>query len=138
MPTRTLRVAATISLLAGRTACAENTDSPNKAIDKPDCGSGSAVSVRYAVSSERLYLESNDNGSTRGGCKTLTDIWKYLDGKEPLFAVDRKSGDVSSTVTGTWLLTKTLYVKDGITLQVIHTFFALCWNALHAVPIAAR
>lgn len=49
---------------------------------------------------------------------TLTEIWEDLDGSAPLYAVDPDSGDVSDSVTGTWLLTETLYVEDGITLQV--------------------
>lgn len=53
---------------------------------------------------------------------TLTEIWENLDGSAPLYAVDPDSGDVRNTVTGTWLLTETLYVEDGITLQVTHIF----------------
>ncbi|CAN0536600.1 unnamed protein product, partial [Laminaria digitata] len=67
--------------------------------------------------SARLYLESRD-GSTRGGCVTLQQIWEEQGGKEPLYAVDPDTGDISDTVTGTWLLTEELFVEDGITLQV--------------------
>ena len=121
----TFRLALVASLLAGRAADAADTTSPNDAIDKPDCDSSITVSIRYASSSERLYLESDD-GSTRGGCMTLTEIWDERGGKAPLYAVDPDSGDVSDTVTGTWLLTETLYVEDGITLQVINPRILFC------------
>ncbi|CAN0480771.1 unnamed protein product, partial [Laminaria digitata] len=108
-----------MSLLAAssRRAGAADTPSPNEAIAKPACDASAPVSIRYSSSSARLYLESGD-GSTRGGCVTLKGIWESRGGKAPLFAVDPVSGDVSSTVTGTWLLTESLYVEDGITLQV--------------------
>ena len=123
-----LRMAAIMSLLAARAANAADTASPNDAIDKPDCDSSITVSIRYSSSSERLYLESDD-GSTRGGCMTLTEIWEDLDGSAPLYAVDADSGDVSDTVTGTWLLTETLYVEDGITLQVTYTLsMSVCFH----------
>lgn len=57
---------------------------------------------------------------------TLTEIWDERGGKAPLYAVDPDSGDVSDTVTGTWLLTETLYVEDGITLQVINPRILFC------------
>eukprot|EP00904_Undaria_pinnatifida_P005798 jgi/Undpi1/2348/HiC_scaffold_13.g05731.m1 len=117
MATAMLRVAAALSLLAIKAADAADTASPNDAIDKPDCDSSITVSIRYSSSSERLYLESDD-GSTRGGCVTLTEIWEERGGKAPLYAVDPDSGDVSDTATGTWLLTESLYVEDGITLEV--------------------
>ena len=96
---------------------AADTESPNDPIAKPDCDSSITVSIRYSSSSERLYLESAD-GSTRGGCVTLTDIWEARSGKAPLYAVDPDSGDISDTATGTWLLQEALYVEDGITLKV--------------------
>lgn len=49
---------------------------------------------------------------------TLKGIWENRSGKAPLYAVDPVSGDVSDTATGTWLLTQSLWVEDGITLQV--------------------
>lgn len=112
-----LRTAAIMSLLASKSADAANTPSPNSAISKPKCKSSTKVSIRYSSTSKRLYLESAD-GSTRGGCVTLEEVWEDLDGSGPLYAVSSKSGDVSSTATGTWLLTESLYVEDGITLQV--------------------
>ena len=104
-------------LAASRKAGAVDTASPNVAIPKPECDPSLPVSIRYSSSSARLYLESAD-GSTRGGCVTLRDIWDSRRGKAPLFAVDPISGVVSSTATGTWLLRESLYVEDGITLQV--------------------
>ncbi|CAN0504450.1 unnamed protein product, partial [Scytosiphon promiscuus] len=112
-----LRAFAVMTLLAARGADAANTASKNKAIAKPSCKSSTKVSIRYSSTSKRLYLESAD-GKTRGGCVTLEDIWKDLDGSAPLYAVRSGSGEVSSSITGTWLLTESLYVEDGITLKV--------------------
>ena len=94
-----------------------DTASPNDPIPKPDCDSSLDTSIRYSGSSKRLYIESGD-GSTRGGCATLGDIWAFRRGQGPLYAVDARSGDISESETGTWLLTEELYVEDGITLQV--------------------
>ena len=113
----TFRVAAIMGLLAGTRAAAKNTASPNSAIPKPTCDPSLSVSLRYSHSSERLYVESA-NGSTRGGCITLTEIWEQLDGDGPLYAVKSSNGDISSSATGTWLLTEHLWIEDGITLQV--------------------
>ena len=107
-----------MSLVAAvRRADAADTASPNKAIAKPKCDSTVTVSIRYSPSSERVYLESAD-GVTRGGCVTLTQIWENMEGRAPLYPVKSGSGDLSSTTTGTWLLTESLWVEDGITLQV--------------------
>lgn len=111
------RTAAIMSLLAAKRAAAADTASPNSAIPKPACDSSRSVSLRYSSSSERLYVESAD-GSTRGGCITLTEIWEQLDGDGPLYAVKSSNGDISSSTTGTWLLTEHLWIEDGITLQV--------------------
>ena len=97
-------------------ASARDTSSPNKAISKPSCNKSIDVSVRYSGASDRLYIESA-NGRTRGGCITLKQIWERREGEGPLYAVD-KNGDISDKVTGRWLLTDDLYVKDGITLKV--------------------
>ncbi|CAN0426203.1 unnamed protein product, partial [Ectocarpus sp. 12 AP-2014] len=112
---------ALLGLLAATTrAAAADTASPNDPISKPDCDSDIEVSIRYAGTTKRLYLESAD-GETRGGCVTLGQIWENRAGKAPLYAVDPDSGDVSETATGTWLLTEELYVEDGITLKVYGT-----------------
>ncbi|CAM9816491.1 unnamed protein product [Ectocarpus sp. 6 AP-2014] len=105
-------------LAATSTAAAADTPSPNEPIPKPDCDSDIAVSIRYAGTTARLYLESADNGTTRGGCVTLGQIWESRAGNGPLYAVDPDSGNVSTNATGTWLLTEELYVEDGITLKV--------------------
>ncbi|CAM9820219.1 unnamed protein product, partial [Ectocarpus sp. 12 AP-2014] len=110
---------ALVGLLAATSiAAAADTPSPNEPIPKPDCDSDIEVSIRYAESTARLYLESADNGTTRGGCVTLGQIWESRAGKGPLYAVDPDSGNVSTNATGTWLLTEELYVEDGITLEV--------------------
>lgn len=107
-------VAANANLAA---AVVEDTASPNEPIPKPECDPDVAVSIRYAGTTGRLYLESSD-GETRGGCVTLGQIFEARAGKAPLYAVDPESGGVTETVTGTWLLTEELYVEDGITLKV--------------------
>ena len=129
MPTRTmLGTAASAATRAGvmaslllasskHQAGAMDTPSPNSPIVKPGCEANTTVSVRYSSSSARLYLESAD-GTTRGGCVTIRGIWEELDGSPPIYAVDPDSGDVSDSVTGTWLLSESLYVEDGITLKV--------------------
>ena len=106
-----------LSVAGANLAAAVDTPSPNLPIPKTPCDSNITVSIRYAETTKRLYLESADN-VTRGGCVTLGDIWEYRAGKAPLYAVDPVSGDVSANATGTWLLTEELYVEDGITLQV--------------------
>lgn len=115
---RTAAATVMASLLASsRQAQAVDTPSPNSPIAKPDCDANTTVSIRYSSSSARLYLESGD-GTTRGGCVTVRAIWEELGGKPPIYAVDPNSGAVSDSVTGTWLLTQSLYVEDGITLKV--------------------
>lgn len=108
---------ALLGMVALKLVAAKDTPSPNKPIPKPDCDSSIAVSVRYNAESARLYIESA-NGRTRGGCVTLEQIWEQQVDGSPLYAVDPKSGDVSRSATGTWLLTEEMYVEDGITLQV--------------------
>lgn len=118
MPTASRKAKATfLGLAALKLASARDTPSPNKPIPKPDCDESIAVSIRYNSGSERLYVESAD-GKTRGGCVTLEQIWEQQGDGAPLYAVDPKSGDVSDTATGTWLLTEEMYVEDGITLKV--------------------
>lgn len=94
-----------------------DTPSLNEVIPKPECDATNDVTVRFANTSQRLYLETTDN-TTRGGCMTLERIWEIRDHKAPLYAIHPENQSVSDTVTGTWLLTMDLYVEDGITLQV--------------------
>lgn len=94
-----------------------DTPSPNEPIEKPECDPDVPVTIRYSMTSARLYLESGD-GETRGGCVTLDQIWEARAGKAPLYAVDPETGDKSDSITGTWLLEESLYVTDGITLKV--------------------
>lgn len=89
----------------------------NDPIEQPECDSSKDVTIRYASSTERLYLEAGESGE-RGGCVTLTDIFEARAGKAPLYAVDPDSGERVDEATGTWLLTESLYVEDGITLNV--------------------
>lgn len=115
--TTTTTAAAAVLLTLLSVAAAEDTASPNEAIPKPECDDSAEVSIRYAGTTGRLYLESAD-GTSSGGCVTLGQIWESRAGKAPLYAVDPESGEVSETATGTWLLSEELYVEDGITLKV--------------------
>ena len=117
MPTAK-RIYAILSALALALTAATDTESPNDAIPKPECDLSKNILMRYSTSSSRLYIESAD-GITRGGCATLSQIWEAQGGNEaPLYAVDPATGALSDTMTATWLLTQTMYVEDGITLQV--------------------
>lgn len=92
--------------------CAENTPIP-----KPDCDGTKGVSIRYSSTSDRLYVESLVDGE-RGGCVTLLQIFNARGGKAPLYAVDPVSGERVEDVTGTWLITASVVVEDGVTLNV--------------------
>lgn len=89
----------------------------NDVIPEPDCDESMSVSVRYSSTSARLYVEADTPGE-RGGCMTLSHIFSHRDGKEPLYAVDPDTGERTPNATGTWLLTESLYVEDGVTLKV--------------------
>lgn len=91
--------------------------SDNEAIEEPACDNSKAVNVRFSATSKRLYLESTD-GYEGGGCVTLGQIFEARDEKAPLFAVNPSTGERVENATGTWLLTQSLYVEDGITLNV--------------------
>ena len=128
---------AILSLLAAaRRADAADTASPNRVIAKPACDANTTIALRYSASLERLYLESAD-GTTRGGCVTLKKVWEELAGRVPLYAVNA-SGDVVDAATGTWLLTESVYVKDGITLQVRDARRDLFSTASHCLHTHAR
>lgn len=89
----------------------------NDVIPEPDCDESMSVSVRYSRTSARLYLEAANPGE-RGGCMTLGYIFSHRDEKAPLYAVDPDTGERTPNATGTWLLTESLYVEDGVTLKV--------------------
>lgn len=111
MPTTPQAILLALAFLITRTAA------ENGVIKQPDCDSSKSVTIRYASSTPRLYLEAAEDGE-RGGCVTLSQIFDARDGKGPLYAVDPDSGDRVDESTGTWLLTESLYVEDGITLFV--------------------
>lgn len=90
----------------------------NEAIQQPECDANKTVSVRYSSTSARLYLEAPEASSQRGGCVTLSQIFQARSGKAPLYAIDPHTGSRVEEATGTWLLTESLYVEDGITLRV--------------------
>ncbi|CAN0591256.1 unnamed protein product, partial [Laminaria digitata] len=81
---------ALLSMLALKLAAAKDTQSPNEPIPKPECDASIPASIRYSSASSRLYLVSAD-GTTRGGCVTLEQIWEERGGKAPLYAVDPKT-----------------------------------------------
>lgn len=108
-------IALALAALGALTTVAADTPSPNEPIPKPECNASSNITIRYSSASARLYLESATG--ERGGCVTIGQIWEAREGKTPLYAVDPTSGEISDEATGTWLLTETLYVEDGITLQ---------------------
>lgn len=89
----------------------------NDPIAKPVCDGSKSVSIRYASSSSRLYVEAVNAGD-RGGCVTLGEIFTARNGNPPLYAVDPATNQRVTEATGTWLLTEDLYVEDGITLNV--------------------
>lgn len=89
----------------------------NDPIEQPECDDSKGVSIRYSSTSKRLYLEAAESGE-RGGCVTLSEIFEARAGKEPLYAIDPETNDRVDTATGVWLLTDSLYVEDGITLNV--------------------
>ena len=94
----------------------------NEVIPKPTCDSTTGVSVRYASTTKRVYLESVDGA--RGGCTTPTEIWETLKQTKngsPLHPFDTVSGEISLEYTGSWILTEDLYVLDGITFNIIGT-----------------
>lgn len=96
---------------------ASGASAENEPIPEPECDSTKAVSIRYAATSARLYLEAGTAGD-RGGCIRLTEIFEARAGKAPLYAVDPSTGNRVPNATGTWLLTTNLFVEDGITLNV--------------------
>lgn len=89
----------------------------NDPIPQPECDANKTVSIRYASTTARLYLEAAVSGD-RGGCVTLTDIFEARAGQGPLYPVDPADGTRVEAATGTWLLTEDLYIEDGITLNV--------------------
>eukprot|EP00904_Undaria_pinnatifida_P009115 jgi/Undpi1/5333/HiC_scaffold_2.g00614.m1 len=115
--TKSLGKAVLLSMLALKMAAAQDTESPNESIPKPECDASIPVLIRYSSATARLYVVSAD-GDARGGCVTLAQIWEERKGKAPLYAVDAQSGNITNSATGTWLLTEELFVQDGITLQV--------------------
>ena len=80
----------------------------NTPIPKPTCDFAKEVSVRFASSSNRIYVESLDG--SRGGCMTLRGIYDRLSPeKSPVYPLD---------TPGEWYLESELFSLDGITLQI--------------------
>lgn len=104
-------------VLVSLLAVVMQTFAENEPIAEPDCDSSKSVTIRYSGTSARLYLEAGEDGE-RGGCVSLGEIFEARGGKAPLYAVDPSTNQRVSEATGTWLLTESLYVEDGITLNV--------------------
>ena len=82
----------------------------NTPIPKPTCDASKEVSVRYSSTSQRIYLESVDG--SRGGCANLTAIHQALGDSSPLYPLETH---------GEWMLDESLYILDGITLNIYGT-----------------
>lgn len=100
-----------------------NVAAQNEPIPQPECDSSKTFNVRYSSTSKRLYVEAAVSGD-RGGCATLSDIFEAQAGQGPLYAVDPETGSHVDEATGTWFLAESLYVEDGITLNVRGDFVA--------------
>lgn len=118
----------TLALLLALATKVINIAADNAVIEEPSCDSSKSVSIRYASTTKRLYVEASTAGA-RGGCATLTDIFDARDGKGPLYPVNPSTGARVSSPTGTWLLTEELYVEDGITLNVSPGYHGMCAQA---------
>ncbi len=88
-------------------ACGFSRTQANTPIPKPVCDASKAVSVRYSSTSQRIYLESVDG--SRGGCVSLTSVYDALGDAGPLYPLEAR---------GEWMLEESLYVLDGIVLNV--------------------
>ncbi|CAM9492604.1 unnamed protein product, partial [Choristocarpus tenellus] len=77
--------------------------------------SDASPTVRYASSSERLYLEG-------GGCTNLTSIYEVRSDKSgakgPLYYFDLETNSITDTWTGTWYLESSLYIEDDSLLEI--------------------
>ncbi|CBN80312.1 Mannuronan C-5-epimerase (Partial), partial [Ectocarpus siliculosus] len=82
----------------------------NTPIPKPICDSSKEISVRYSSTSKRIYLESIDG--SRGGCASPTMVHEALGDASPLFPLE---------TPGEWMLSESLHVLDGITLNLYGT-----------------
>lgn len=76
-------------------------------IPRPTCVFGE-VSIRYAGTTKRLYLESPIPTERTSVCITIEDVYDQLQGKPPVFKVDNS----------TYYITEDLYILDGITLVI--------------------
>lgn len=79
----------------------------NTPIPKPVCDTSKEVSVRYSSTSQRIYIESLDG--SRGGCTSLSSVYQALGDTSPLYPLEKP---------GEWLLEESLYILDGITLNI--------------------
>lgn len=82
----------------------------NTPLPKPVCDSSKEIAVRYSSTSQRIYLESVDG--SRGGCANPTMVYKALGEASPLYPLE---------TPGEWMLTESLFILDGITLDLYGT-----------------
>ena len=82
----------------------------NTPVPKPVCDASKSISVRYSSTSQRIYLESADG--SRGGCATPTSVYEALGEESPFYPLE---------TPGEWMLDESLYILDGIVLNVYGT-----------------
>ena len=80
---------------------------PLDIIPRPTCVFGE-VSIRYAGTTKRLYLESPIVDKRTSSCITIEDVYDQLQGGPPIYQVDNS----------TYYITEDLYILDGITLVI--------------------
>ena len=96
-----------IALVLASGFCGARSNTP---VAKPVCDATKIISFRYSSTSQRIYLESADG--LRGGCATPTSVYEALGAASPLYPLE---------TPGEWMLDESLYVLDGIVLNVYGT-----------------
>lgn len=96
-----------IALVLASGFCGAGANTP---IPKPSCDATKTVSVRYSSTSQRIHLESVDGSC--GGCATPTSVYEALGAASPLYPLE---------TLGEWMLDESLYVLDGIVVNVYGT-----------------
>lgn len=110
-----------LTLLASQTLTqdaksARTTPTMNTVYPKPACDPTKTSQIRYASTTDRIYVESPGD---LGGCASVTDVWNFVSPKHPesLHPID-DVGDVTNSTTGKWILNVDLCVLDGVIFEV--------------------
>lgn len=74
------------------------------------CDASKDIAVRYSSTSQRIYLDSVDG--SRGGCASPTYIHQALGATSPLYPLE---------TPGEWMLTESLFILEGITINLYGT-----------------